>query len=158
MSVATILIVEDEGLSAMGLQRTLKFWGYDVSTSVFSKKEAIKKAKEIKPDLILMDIVLKGDGDGIDAVWEINNSMDVPIIYLTAYSDEETIKRANITKPFDYIIKPYKEEELHESIEKALQKHKFEKKLLESGEWLDKKLKGSVGVSGKYFRKMIARW
>jgi PAS domain S-box-containing protein len=143
MSAARILIVEDEGLTAMGLQRKLKFWGYDVPTFVFSKKEAVKKAKEIKPDLILMDIVLKGEGDGIDAVREIKNNLDIPIIYLTAYSDEETIKRADITDPFDYIMKPFKENELHDSIEKALQKHKFEKKLSETGEWLDKKLKGS---------------
>ena len=146
MSAATILIVEDEGITAMGLQRTLKFWGYKAPTFAFSKKEAVNKARKINPDLILMDIVLKGEGDGIDAARDINNSLDIPIIYLTAYSNEEIIKRANLTKPFDYILKPYEDNELHESIEKALQKHKFEKKLVESGEWLDKKLEGSDGA------------
>ena len=143
MSVAKILIVEDEGLTAMGLQRKLKFWGYEVPTFAFSKKEAVKKAKEIKPDLILMDIVLKGEGDGIDAVREIKTILDIPIIYLTAYSDENTRKRADITEPFDYILKPYKENELHDSIERALLKQKFEKKLVETGKWADNKLKES---------------
>jgi PAS domain S-box-containing protein len=143
MSVAKILIVEDEGLTAMGLQRKLKFWGYEAPTFAFSKKEAVKKAKELKPDLILMDIVLKGEGDGIDAVREIKNILDIPIIYLTAYSDEKTRKRADITEPFDYILKPYKENELHDSIERALLKQKFEKKLVETGKWADNKLKES---------------
>jgi PAS domain S-box-containing protein len=146
VSAETILIVEDEGITAMGLQRTLKFWGYKAPTFAFSKREAVIKARKINPDLILMDIVLKGEGDGIDAARDIKNILDIPIIYLTAYSNEEMIKRANITKPIDYILKPYKETELHDRIEKALQKHKFEKKLVESGEWLDKKLKGSNGA------------
>lgn len=146
MSDETILIVEDEGLTAMGLQRKLKLWGYKAPTFAFSKKEAVKKAREIKPDLILMDIVLKGEGDGIEAATDIKNSLDIPIIYLTAYSDEKTIKRAEITKPTDYILKPYQEIELHNSIETALKKHKFEKKLVESGELLDKKLEGSGGA------------
>jgi PAS domain S-box-containing protein len=90
-----------------------------------------------------MDIVLKGEGDGIDAVKEIKSILDIPIIYLTAYSDEQTRKRADTTEPFDYILKPYKENELHDCIERALQKHKFEKKLVETGEWADNKLNGT---------------
>lgn len=143
MPVAKILVVEDEGLTAMELQRKLKFWGYEVPTFAFSRKEAVKKAEKIKPDLILMDIVLKGEGDGIDAVNEIKNELDIPIIYLTAYSDEKTLKRADSTEPSDYIMKPFEENALHRSIEKALQRHKFEKKLKEMGVSLNKKLKQS---------------
>ena len=146
MSSSKILIVEDEGLTAMELQQKLKFWGYEVPTFAFSKKEAVKKAKKMKPDLILMDIVLKGEGDGIDATFEINNFLDIPIIYLTAYDDKETMKRVQITQPSDYILKPYKDSELHESIEKALNEPKFAKKLIETGQYLDKKLKDAGGA------------
>ena len=146
MTEANILVVDDEGITAMELQQKLKFWGYEVPTFAFSRKEAVKKAKKIKPDLILMDIVLKGEGDGIDAVTEIKNIFDVPIIYLTAYSDKQTMQRANITEPYDYIIKPFDDNELHESIERALYKHKIEKTLKEAGEWLDKNLKESGGA------------
>lgn len=107
MTVAKILVVEDEGLRVMELQRKLKFWGYKVPTFAFSRKEAVKKAEKLKPDLILMDIVLKGEGDGIDAVREIKNSFDIPIIYLTAYSDENTIKRAEITEPKHIEVQEY---------------------------------------------------
>lgn len=140
MPAAKILVVEDEGLTAMELQRKLKFWGYDVPTFAFSRKEAVKKAIDTKPDLILMDIVLKGEGDGIDAVQEIKNELNIPIIYLTAYGDENTLKRADSTEPFDYILKPFEENALQKSIENALRRHKFEKKLNQLGESLNKKL------------------
>ena len=140
-----ILVVEDEGLTAMELQRKLKFWGYDVPTFVFSGKEAIKKAEEIKPDLILMDIVIKGQGDGIDAAQEIKNKLDIPIIYLTAYGDKETRERAEKTKPHGYLLKPFDENELHQKIKEVLLKHGLEKKLIANGKWLDIKLK-DLGV------------
>ncbi|MEN6573758.1 PAS domain S-box protein [Methanobacterium aggregans] len=146
MAGEKILVVEDEGLTAMELQRKLKFWGYDVPTFAFSRREAVKKAEEIKPDLILMDIVLKGEGDGIDAVKEIRDNIDVPVIYLTAYSDESTLERAEVTEPYGFIIKPFEEKELHESIGKALYKHGIILKLKENGEWLDKKLENSRGA------------
>lgn len=146
MAGEKILVVEDEGLTAMELQRKLKFWGYDVPTFAFSRREAVKKAEEIKPDLILMDIVLKGEGDGIDAVKEIRDNIDVPVIYLTAYSDESTVERAEVTEPYGFIIKPFEEKELHESISNALHKHGIVLKLKENGEWLDKKLENSRGA------------
>lgn len=83
----------------MELQRKLKTWGYDVPSFAFSRKEAVKKAKEIKPDLILMDVMLKGQGDGIDAATEIKNIQDIPIIYLTAYGDSKTRKRLKSPVP-----------------------------------------------------------
>lgn len=143
MTAAKILVVEDEGLTAMELQRKLKTWGYDVPSFAFSRKDAVKKAKEIKPDLILMDVMLKGQGDGIDAANEIKNIRDIPIIYLTAYGDVKTRKRAEFTKPTAYIIKPFEENELQDKIENALSDHKLEKKLYEIGQRLDNKLTDS---------------
>src|SRR5690606_34747846 len=102
MAAMKILVVEDEGLTAMEIQRKLKKWGYDVPSFAFSRKEAVKKAKEIEPDLILMDIMLKGKGDGIDAAQEIKQIRDIPIIYITAYDDAKTRKRAEITNPNAY--------------------------------------------------------
>ena len=143
MSAAKILVVEDEGLTAMELQRKLKTWGYDVPSFAFSRKDAVKKAKEIKPDLILMDVMLKGQGDGIDAALEIKNIRDIPIIYLTAYGDVKTRKRAEFTNPTAYIIKPFEENELQDKIENALSEHKLEKKLHDIGKRLDNKLTDS---------------
>lgn len=143
MSAAKILVVEDEGLTAMELQRKLKTWGYEVPSFAFSRKDAVRKAKEIKPDLILMDVMLKGQGDGIDAALEIKNIRDIPIIYLTAYGDVKTRKRAEFTNPTAYIIKPFEENELQDKIENALSEHKLEKKLHDMGQRLDNKLTDS---------------
>jgi len=143
MSATKILVVEDEGLTAMELQRKLRYWGYDVPTFAFSSKEAVQKAEKIQPDLVLMDIVLKGEGDGIDAAQKIKDLFDIPIIYLTAHVDERTRERAEDTRPYAYLIKPFEENELHQKIEEALYNHKAEKRLLQSGEWIDKKLTNS---------------
>lgn len=124
MSAAKILIVEDEGLTAMELQRKLKMAGYDVPTFAFSGKEAIKKAEEIKPDLVLMDIFLKGHIDGIDAAGEIKKKLNVPIIYLTAHGDPKTKERAKITEPFAYLLKPFDVEILRQNIDQALYEQK----------------------------------
>lgn len=143
MVAMKILVVEDEGLTAMEIQRKLKNWGYDVPSFAFSRKEAVKKAKEIEPDLILMDIMLKGKGDGIDAAQEIKQIRDIPIIYLTAYDDAKTRKRAEITNPNAYLIKPFEERELQSKIQTALSEHKLGKKLLSIGKRLDNKSKNS---------------
>jgi len=124
MPAAKILIVEDEGLTAMELQRKLKMAGYDVPTFAFSGKEAIKKAEEIKPDLVLMDIFLKGHIDGIDAAGEIKRKLDVPIIYLTAHGDQKTKERAKSTEPFAYLLKPFDVDILRQNIDQALYEQK----------------------------------
>jgi len=146
MSSAKILIVEDEGLTAMELQRKLQYWGYEVPSFVFSGREAIKKVKEINPDLILMDIVLKGEIDGIDAAKEIIKSSKAPIIYLTAHGDNKTYERAMMTKHAAYILKPYDESELHRIIETTIYKNNLTKKLEKKGKSVDKSLKKSRGV------------
>ena len=133
---ATILIVEDEGILALGLKKRLEKLGYVVPTIASSGDEAIELAANTKPDLILMDIVLKGGMDGIEAAERISASLRVPIIYLTAYSDEETVKRAKVTEPFGYIVKPYDNKELQIAVEMALHKDAMEK-LRESHHWLE---------------------
>ena len=134
MTTTQILIVEDEGIVAEEIQSRLKNRGYEVSAVAVSGEEAIQKAGETRPDLVLMDIKLKGDVDGIEAAKEIRSRFDIPVIYLTAYADEDTVQRAKVTEPFGYILKPFEERELHTSIEMALYKHKMERKLRESEE------------------------
>lgn len=140
---AKILIVEDESIVAMDIESRLKTHGYSTSIA-YSGKTAVKKAEEILPDLILMDIMLNDEIDGIQAAEQINKSLDIPVVYLTAYSDPNTLQRAKITQPFGYIIKPFSERELHIAIEIAIYKHVMEKKLKESERWLSATLK-SIG-------------
>ncbi|MEA2083146.1 MAG: response regulator [Thermodesulfobacteriota bacterium] len=132
MGKARILIVEDEGVVAKDIKNTLENLGYHVPGVASSGEEAIKNAMEMHPDLALMDIVLEGDIDGVEAAEKIRGGFDVPIIYLTACTDVKTLQRAKITEPYGYILKPFEERELHTSIEMALYKHKMEKKIKES--------------------------
>ncbi|MBI5680503.1 MAG: PAS domain S-box protein [Methanobacterium sp.] len=134
MSSIKILVVEDESIVAMDIKNRLESMNYIVPGIISSGEEAVKKAAEAKPDLILMDIVLKGEMDGIDAAQIIKNTLDIPVVYLTAYSDENTLERAKITGPFGYIIKPFEDRELHSAIEVALYKHEMESKLKENEE------------------------
>ncbi|MCC5639741.1 response regulator [Nostoc sp. CHAB 5844] len=129
MTDANILVVEDESIVAKDLQNRLRKFGYTVPAIASSGQEAINKAVEISPDLVLMDIRLKGQMDGIQAAEEIHKHLDIPIIYLTAYADEHTLERAKITEPFGYLLKPFKERELQTNIEIALTKHRLEKQL-----------------------------
>ena len=129
MAKAKILIVEDEAITAKDLQDRLKELGYDAPAIAASGEEAIKKAEEIKPDLVLMDIILKGDMDGIEAAEQIRDRFDIPVVYVTAYIDEERLKKTKITEPYGYIIKPFEDKELRPAIEMALDRHKLEKAL-----------------------------
>jgi PAS domain S-box-containing protein len=130
-----ILVVEDERITAEDIKDGLKSLGYEVPAVVHSGEEAVRKARELQPDLILMDIKLEGKMDGIEAAGEIKKHFDIPVIYLTAYSDEGTVKRAKQTEPSGYIIKepsgivhkPFKESELHSIIELTLYRHEMEK-------------------------------
>lgn len=144
MNNANILVVEDESLVAKDIQNRLKKIGYTVPTIVASGEEAIKKATEFCPDLVLMDIQLKGKMDGIEAAQQICRSCDIPVIYLTANADDSTLERAKETNPFGYIIKPFKEKELKIIIEITLAKHRLERELKQSEQWLATVLK-SIG-------------
>ena len=124
MSAKTnILITEDESIVAKDIQMSLKKLGYNVVGICSSGEDAIKAAEEKKPDLVLMDIMLKGDMSGIEAADVIRSKMNLPVIFLTAYADESTLSKAKVTEPYGYIIKPFKEIDLHTSIEMALYKH-----------------------------------
>jgi len=123
MAKAKILVVEDERIVAKDIVKSLQRLGYLVVASVASGEEAIKKVHETQPDLVLMDIMLKGEMDGIEAAEVIKSSSDIPIIYLTAYADDKTLQRAKVTEPFGYILKPFDERDLHTTIEIALRRH-----------------------------------
>lgn len=144
MGQTQILVVEDESIVAKDIQKSLQILNYDVCAVVSSGKEAIEKVKENYPDLVLMDIVLKGKMDGVEAAKEIRNNFNVPVVYLTAHADERTLERAKITEPFGYIIKPFEDRDLRTAIEMALYKHGMEKRLKESEEWLSTILR-SIG-------------
>ncbi|MCK4595053.1 PAS domain S-box protein, partial [bacterium] len=134
MPKVKILVVEDERIVAKDIQNRLESLGYSVAGIASTGEEAIQTALRTDPDLILMDILLKGSVDGIQATEEITRKLGVPVVYLTAYADEITLQRAKITGPFGYIVKPYEQKGLHTTIETALFKHKLEKKLKESEE------------------------
>lgn len=144
MSSVKILVVEDESIVAMDLKHRLENMNYTVLAVVSSGEEAVEKAAIMLPDLILMDIVLIGEMDGIQAAQIIKDDYNIPVLYLTAYSDEKTLKRAKITGPFGYIIKPFEDRELHSAIEIALYKHEMEKKLRANEKWLSTTLE-SIG-------------
>jgi two-component system cell cycle sensor histidine kinase/response regulator CckA len=138
---ARIMVVEDSYLVAKDLQESLHEMGYSVTDIVESGKDAIDRALQNKPDLILMDIRLKGNMDGIEAAAIIHDTCNIPIIYVTAYADEYTLMRAKRTEPSGYIIKPFKKKELHSTIEMALYKQKMESFLKDREELLATTLK-----------------
>jgi len=126
-----ILLVEDESIEALDIKRTLESFGYDVPYVASSGEDAIEKAREIIPDLILMDIVLKGKTTGIEAVNQIKY-LNIPVIYVTAHSEEVTFQKALKTGPYGYVLKPFNRNELKYTIEMALFKHQMEDELKES--------------------------
>ncbi|MFW5987258.1 MAG: response regulator [Methanohalophilus sp.] len=125
MNNSRILVVEDEAIVAMVIKRRLKDLGYIVSGVASTGKDAITKVEGTFPDLVLMDIRLKGDMDGIEATKIIKDRFSLPVVYLTAHSDDVTFKKAKETDPDGYILKPFTEKDLSTTIEIAL--HKFRK-------------------------------
>jgi len=134
MANERIMVVEDEWAIADDIQKCLKNLGYTVSSVAASGEKAVQRAEEHKPDLILMDIALQGEMDGIEAASQINSRFNIPVIYLTAYADKKVLERAKLTGPFGYLIKPFEENELYSTIEMAFYKHKMEMKIKESEE------------------------
>jgi diguanylate cyclase (GGDEF)-like protein/PAS domain S-box-containing protein len=131
MQKATILIVEDESLVALDIKEGLERRGYTVPAIVAYGEQVLKRALEVRPDLILMDIKLKGAVDGIEAARHVRDNMDVPIIFLTAFAEEETLMDAKVAEPFGYILKPFEERELVANVEMAISKHRMDKTLRE---------------------------
>ena len=143
MTKARILVVEYEAITAKDIQDGLIGLGYDALAIAASGEGAIKKAEEIKPDLVLMDIVLKGDMDGIEAAEHIHDLFDIPVVYLTTYLDEGRREKTMVTEPYGYIIKPFDDKELRPAIEVALRRHKREKAQRESEEFSSSLLNNS---------------
>ena len=123
-----ILVVEDQTIVALNIKNKLKNLGYDVPCTAVSGEEAIKEAELKKVDLVLMDIMLKGNMDGIEAARIIKSRFGIPVIYLTACPDCETLERAKAAEPEVYMSKPFKEEDLCETIEAALLKNRLIRK------------------------------
>jgi PAS domain S-box-containing protein len=131
-----IMVVEDEGIVALDLVTTLKRLGYDVNGSVATGEEAIATAIRLRPDLILMDIRLAGELDGIAAAESIGKSLGVPVIFLTAHSDDDTLRRAKAVEPYSYLVKPYRAADLRCAIEVTLYRHESQVRLREQEAWL----------------------
>jgi len=136
MSKNNILVVEDEAIVSKDIQQSLKKLGYNIVGAAATGEKAIELANEEKPNLVLMDIMLKGDMSGIDTAEKIKETLNIPVIYLTAYADENTLAKAKVTEPYGYIIKPFKEIDLHTSIEMALYKHSKEREVIKERDFL----------------------
>jgi len=138
--MSTILVVEDESIVGLDIQARLQRLDYRVPVVVASGQEALAEVENINPDLILMDIMLEGDMDGVETAEIIRERFDTPVIFLTAYSDESTLERAKISGPFGYILKPFKDRELHSTIEVVLFRHETEKKLKKAHDELEQRV------------------
>ncbi len=121
MDEVQILIVEDEAIVSMDLRCKLEAMGYSVPAEVSSGEAAVDAADRLHPDLVLMDIRLSGEMDGIDAAGEIRWRFNIPVIYLTCHADEDTLARAKRTEPAGYIVKPFFDVELRAVVEMAIQ-------------------------------------
>lgn len=132
MPKTNVLVVEDESIVSKDIQHSLKKLGYNVVGAASTGERAFELASQEKPDIILMDIMLKGEMNGIDTAQKVKEELQIPVIYLTAYADESTLEKAKVTEPYGYIIKPFKEVDLHTSIEMALYKFSKEKEVLKA--------------------------
>ena len=132
-----ILVVEDEKIIALDIASKMEKLGYGVSAMVSSGKDAIESVQKDRPDLILMDIVLEGEMDGIQAAVQIRSVFDIPVVYLTAYADEKILERAKATGPFGYVLKPFEAKSLQVAVELAFYKHMIEGELRKAHDELE---------------------
>lgn len=144
MKKARILVVEDEPIISLDIQSTLRTLGHEVAGVAMLGEEALEKACELHPDLVLMDIKLSGELDGVEAAGHIKRLLQIPVIFLTAYSEDTTLERAKATEPYAYLIKPLVERDLRIAIEMALHKHQAERRVEERERWFNDTL-ASVG-------------
>ncbi len=136
MKSESIIIVEDEILVAKNIKEILITCGYNVLSICDNGQDAIEKARELKPSLILMDIMLKGKMDGIDAAEYVYDRLNIPVVFLTAFGDDSTLERAKSAEPYGFLLKPITDGVLKTTIDVAIQKHKLERKVRENEEWL----------------------
>lgn len=134
MRSTNIMVVEDELIVAEDLTRWLMTLGYTIAARAMTGRDAVQRCEATRPDLVLMDILLPGDMDGIQAAEEIRRRFDIPVVFITASSDDATLARAKVSEPFGYILKPFDERGLYSTIEMALYKHQSEKRMRESEE------------------------
>ena len=136
MSNINVLVVEDESIVSKDIQHSLKKLGYTVVGAASTGEKAIELALSERPDIVLMDIMLKGNMNGIEAASLIKEQIAIPVIFLTAYADESTLSKAKISEPYGYILKPFKEIDLQTSIEMAIYKHKKEQEIIKERDFL----------------------
>jgi len=157
MGKFNILVVEDESIVAKDIERSLIKLGFNVVGIASTYERAVELAHEHKPDLALMDIMLKGEKSGIEAAEEIKKTQSIPVIYLTAYADESTLKKAKITEPYGYILKPFKEIDLHTNIEMALYKHEKDSEVVKERDMLYNIVESKNSGSNLLFVKSNSR-
>jgi DNA-binding LytR/AlgR family response regulator len=157
MAAKKIVVVEDESIVSKDIQQSLKKLGYIVVGAAATGEKAIELVDEFEPDLVLMDIMLKGQMSGIDAAGVIKERHSIPVIYLTAYADENTLSKAKVTEPYGYIIKPFKEVDIHTSIEMALYKHEKNQEVEKERDLLFSIVDGQGGASDIIFVKSKSR-
>ncbi|MBP8822022.1 MAG: response regulator [Flavobacteriales bacterium] len=157
MAQTNVLVVEDESIVSKDIQQSLKKLGYHVVGAAATGENAVTLALEHKPDIILMDIMLKGEMSGIEAATRIRAEANIPVIFLTAYADESTLNKAKVTQPYGYIIKPFKEIDIHTTIEMALYKHKKEAEVLKERDLLFNLVEGQGNNKEILFVKSNSR-
>ncbi len=144
MSATTVLVVEDEKIIAKGIEKRLRGLGYAVAGLASSGEQALRLAADLRPDIVLMDINLGAGMDGIEAAARLRADLDLPVVFLTAFSDDATLQRAKLTEPYGYVLKPYEDKDLQTAIEIGLYRHRMGRRLRENEQWLAATL-GSIG-------------
>ena len=144
MTPARLMIVEDERITAEDLKDLLTHLGYTVTAVVSTAEDAIREVRRDQPDLVMMDIQIKGETDGIETARTLRERFNIPVVYLTAFADSATLDRAKLAEPLGYIVKPFQENELQASIEMALHKNRVDARIRERQDWLSATL-GAIG-------------
>ena len=156
MEKKKIMVVEDERITSQYLAELLTDLGYDVVAAVYSGEEAIEKARKVHPNLILMDIRLAGEMDGIQTAEKIRALSSTPVIYLTSYADDKTFGRAVLTDPSGYLLKPVEKEQLHVTVELALRKRDIEGNLMEDHVRIHKSMKGIIDAIAESIESKVS--
>ena len=133
---ANILVVEDEAIVRADIEDYLRSFGYRIAASVGSGEEAKRLAAKLKPDLVLMDIMLAGKMDGVQAGKHIQTKLGIPVVFVTAHGDEHTLERAKLNAPFGYVLKPFNDRELRTAVEIAIFRHRTEEEVRRLQQWL----------------------
>jgi two-component system cell cycle sensor histidine kinase/response regulator CckA len=139
--MSSVMVVEDERLVARDIATTLTRMGYDVTAEVASARECLQSVRVRRPDLVLMDIHLQGEVDGIEAAQRLRDDFDIPVVFLSAYADEQTVDRAKHTAPLGYLLKPFRKSELKNAVELGLYKHQLERRLRDRERWFSTTLR-----------------